>query len=124
MTHPCSLKQRHPLPLVLVSDADFLGLLHLEIIQERLEREYNLDLVTTAPGVVYHVYKTNGEMMEVTNPSNLPDPSEIEHMEEPVVDGRDYGYQGICRSRSCSFVPGTPWRVYRNGIHGGNKSSS
>ena len=64
----------------------FLGLLHLEVIQERLEREYNLDLVTTAPGVVYHVYKTNGEMVEVTNPSNLPDPSEIEHMEEPVVD--------------------------------------
>lgn len=63
----------------------FLGLLHLEIIQERLEREYSLDLVTTAPGVVYHVYKTNGEMLEVTNPSNLPDPSEIEHMEEPVV---------------------------------------
>lgn len=63
----------------------FLGLLHLEIIQERLEREYNLDLVTTAPGVIYHVYKTNGEKIEVTNPSNLPDPSEIEHMEEPVV---------------------------------------
>ncbi len=63
----------------------FLGLLHLEIVQERLEREYNLDLVTTAPGVIYHVYKTNGEMIEVTNPSNLPDPSEIEHMEEPVV---------------------------------------
>ena len=63
----------------------FFFLLHLEIIQERLEREYNLDLVTTAPGVVYHVYKTNGEMLEVTNPSNLPDPSEIEHMEEPVV---------------------------------------
>ena len=63
----------------------FLGLLHLEIIQERLEREYNLELVTTAPGVIYHVYKTNGEMIEVTNPSNLPDPSEIEHMEEPMV---------------------------------------
>ena len=63
----------------------FLGLLHLEIIQERLEREYNLDLVTTSPGVIYHVYKTNGEMIEVTNPSNLPDPSEIEHMEEPMV---------------------------------------
>ena len=63
----------------------FLGLLHLEIIQERLEREYNLDLVTTAPGVVYRVYKTNGEHFELTNPSNLPDPSEIEHMEEPMV---------------------------------------
>ena len=63
----------------------FLGLLHLEIIQERLEREYNLDLVTTAPGVIYKVYKTNGEVIDVTNPSNLPDPSEIEHMEEPVV---------------------------------------
>ena len=64
----------------------FLGLLHLEIIQERLEREYNLDLVTTAPGVIYKVYKTNGEMLELTNPSNLPDPSEIEYMEEPMVD--------------------------------------
>ena len=63
----------------------FLGLLHLEVIQERLEREYNLDLVTTAPGVVYKVFKTNGEVIELTNPSNLPDPSEIEHMEEPIV---------------------------------------
>ena len=63
----------------------FLGLLHLEIIQERLEREYNLDLVTTAPGVIYHVMKTNGEMIELTNPSNLPDPSEIDYMEEPMV---------------------------------------
>ncbi|MBP5152437.1 MAG: elongation factor 4 [Lachnospiraceae bacterium] len=64
----------------------FLGLLHLEIIQERLEREYNLDLVTTAPGVVYKVYKTNGEMIELTNPSNLPSPTEIDYMEEPVVN--------------------------------------
>ena len=63
----------------------FLGLLHLEIIQERLEREYNLDLVTTAPSVIYKVYKTNGEVIELTNPSNLPDPSEIEYMEEPMV---------------------------------------
>ena len=63
----------------------FLGLLHLEIIQERLEREYNLDLVTTAPGVIYRVHKTNGDMIELTNPSNLPDPSEIEYMEEPMV---------------------------------------
>jgi len=63
----------------------FLGLLHLEIIQERLEREYNLDLVTTAPGVIYKVYKTNGEIVELTNPSNLPEAGEIEWMEEPVV---------------------------------------
>ena len=63
----------------------FLGLLHLEIIQERLERDYNLDLVTTAPGVIYKVHKTNGDVIELTNPSNLPDPSEIEYMEEPMV---------------------------------------
>ena len=63
----------------------FLGLLHLEIIQERLEREYNLDLVTTAPGVIYKVHKTNGDVIELTNSSNLPDPSEIEYMEEPMV---------------------------------------
>ena len=63
----------------------FLGLLHLEIIQERLEREYNLDMEKTAPGVIYKVHKTNGDVIELTNPSNLPDPSEIEYMEEPMV---------------------------------------
>ncbi len=64
----------------------FLGLLHLDVIQERLEREYDLDLVTTAPSVVYKVFKTDGEVIELTNPSNLPDPAEIDHMEEPMVD--------------------------------------
>ena len=64
----------------------FLGLLHLEIVQERLEREFNLDLVTTAPGVVYKVHTTDGNAIELTNPSNLPDPSTIEYMEEPFVD--------------------------------------
>ena len=63
----------------------FLGLLHLEIIQERLEREYNLDLVTTAPGVIYRVHKNNKDVVELTNPTNLPDPSEIDFMEEPIV---------------------------------------
>ena len=64
----------------------FLGLLHLEVITERLEREYNLDIITTAPSVIYKVHKTNGEVIDLTNPSNLPDPSEIEYMEEPIVD--------------------------------------
>lgn len=64
----------------------FLGLLHLDVVQERLEREYNLDLVTTAPSVVYHVYKTDGTMIPLSNPANLPDPSEIDHMEEPIVE--------------------------------------
>lgn len=66
----------------------FLGLLHLDVIEERLEREYNLDLVTTAPSVIYHVYKKNGEKIILTNPSNLPDPSEIDHIEEPIVSAQ------------------------------------
>ena len=84
----------------------FLGLLHLEIIQERLEREYNLDLVTTAPGVVYKVHKTNGELLELTNPSNLPDPTGIDYMEEPIVSAeimvtKDYlgAIMELCQER-------------------------
>ncbi|MCR5399234.1 MAG: translation elongation factor 4 [Lachnospiraceae bacterium] len=84
----------------------FLGLLHLEIVQERLEREYNLDLVTTAPGVIYHVWKTNGEMIELTNPTNMPDPSEIDYMEEPIVSAEimltsEYlgSIMGLCQER-------------------------
>ncbi len=84
----------------------FLGLLHLEIVQERLEREYNLDLVTTAPGVIYHVWKTNGEMIELTNPTNMPDPSEIDYMEEPIVSAEimltsEYlgAIMGLCQER-------------------------
>ena len=64
----------------------FLGLLHYEVIQERLEREFNLDLISTAPSVIYKVYKTDGTMVEVDNPTNLPDVSEIDYMEEPVVN--------------------------------------
>ena len=95
----------------------FLGLLHLEIIQERLEREYNLDLVTTAPGVVYRVYKTNGEMIELTNPSNLPDPSEIEYMEEPMVDAEIMVTNGIHRFHHGS-VSGAPRHLREHGIYG------
>ena len=89
----------------------FLGLLHLEIIQERLEREYNLDLVTTAPGVVYRVYKTDGTMIELTNPSNLPDPSEIDYMEEPMVEAEimvtsDYigAIMDLCQERRGIYI--------------------
>ncbi|XME01339.1 translation elongation factor 4 [Lachnospiraceae bacterium C1.1] len=84
----------------------FLGLLHLDIITERLEREYGLELVTTAPGVVYKVYKTDGTEFDLTNPANLPDPSEIEHMEEPMVSAEimvstDYlgAIIGLCQER-------------------------
>ena len=89
----------------------FLGLLHLEIIQERLEREYNLDLVTTAPGVVYRVHKTDGTMIELTNPSNLPDPSEIDYMEEPMVNAEimvtsDYigAIMDLCQERRGIYI--------------------
>jgi len=84
----------------------FLGLLHLEIIQERLEREYNLDLVTTAPSVIYKVFKTNGEMTSLTNPTNLPDPAEIDYMEEPMVNAEIMvtsefmgAIMGLCQER-------------------------
>ena len=89
----------------------FLGLLHLEIIQERLEREFDLDLVTTAPGVIYKVYKTNGEMIDLTNPSNLPDPSEIDYMEEPYVNAeimvtKDYvgSIMTLCQERRGIYI--------------------
>ncbi|MBR4573376.1 MAG: translation elongation factor 4 [Lachnospiraceae bacterium] len=89
----------------------FLGLLHLEIIQERLEREYNLDLVTTAPSVVYKVYKTDGTSFDLTNPTNLPDPSEIEHMEEPIVSAeimvaKDYvgPIMDLCQTRRGRYL--------------------
>ncbi len=84
----------------------FLGLLHLEIVQERLEREYNLDLVTTAPSVIYKVHKTDGTVMDLTNPTNMPDPSEIEYMEEPVVSAEIMvttefigAIMGLCQER-------------------------
>ena len=89
----------------------FLGLLHLEIVQERLEREYDLDLVTTAPGVVYRIFKTDGTELELTNPSNMPDPAEIEHMEEPVVAAeimvtRDYvgAIMQLCQERRGVYI--------------------
>ena len=89
----------------------FLGLLHLEIIEDRLEREYNLDLVTTAPSVVYRVYKTNGEMIELTNPHNLPPAAEIEHMEEPVVSAeiivtKEYigPIMSLCQERRGTYI--------------------
>ena len=89
----------------------FLGLLHLEIIQERLEREYNLDLVTTAPGVIYKVHKTDGEVIELTNPSNLPDPTYIEYMEEPIVSAEimvssEYigAIMDLCQERRGTYI--------------------
>ena len=89
----------------------FLGLLHLEIIQERLEREFDLDLVTTAPSVIYKIHKTSGEVIDLTNPSNMPDPSEIEYMEEPYVSAEimvtsDYvgGIMQLCQARRGVYI--------------------
>ncbi|MBR3933885.1 MAG: translation elongation factor 4 [Clostridia bacterium] len=88
----------------------FLGLLHMEIIQERIEREYNLDIVTTAPSVIYKVTKTNGELISIDNPTNLPAPNEIEFMEEPIVDASimlptDYvgNIMELCQDRRGTF---------------------
>ena len=96
----------------------FLGLLHLEIIQERLEREYKLDLVTTAPSVIYKVHKTDGTVIDLTNPSNLPDPSEIDYMEEPLVKAEimvttDYigPIMELCQQRRGQYQGnGNTWR--------------
>ena len=89
----------------------FLGLLHLEIIQERLEREFDLDLVTTAPSVIYKIHKTSGEVIDLTNPSNMPDPSEIEYMEEPYVSAEimvtsDYvgAIMKLCQERRGVYI--------------------
>lgn len=89
----------------------FLGLLHMEIIQERLEREYNLDLVTTAPNVIYKVHQTNGEVLELSNPANLPDPSVIQFMEEPMVKAKiivpsDYvgAVMDLCQERRGNYL--------------------
>ncbi|MCD8036250.1 MAG: translation elongation factor 4 [Clostridiales bacterium] len=89
----------------------FLGLLHLEIIQERLEREFNLDLVTTAPSVIYKIYLTDGTVMELSNPSNMPDPARIEKMEEPIVNAeiilpKDYvgPIMELCQQRRGEYI--------------------
>ena len=89
----------------------FLGLLHLDVIQERLEREYDLVLVTTAPGVIYKIHTTDGKVNDLTNPSNMPDPSLIEYMEEPVVDAeimvtKDYigAIMDLCQERRGEYV--------------------
>ncbi|MCC6483213.1 MAG: elongation factor 4 [Armatimonadetes bacterium] len=88
----------------------FLGLLHMDIVQERLEREFGLGIIATAPGVVYRVYKTDGQMVEVDNPSKLPAVTQIEHIEEPVVDATvivpsDYlgGVLDLCQDRRGEF---------------------
>ena len=89
----------------------FLGLLHMEIVQERLEREFNLDLVTTAPGVVYKIHKTDGEMLNLSNPADMPDPAEIDYMEEPMVKAEIMlpsehigGIMKLCQDRRGEYV--------------------
>ena len=89
----------------------FLGLLHMEIIQERIEREYNIDIITTAPSVIYKVAKTDGEVLEITNPTNLPDPSEISYMEEPevkasIIAPSDYvgAIMELCQEKRGTFI--------------------
>ncbi len=89
----------------------FLGLLHMEIIQERIEREYNIDIITTAPSVIYKVAKTDGEILEITNPTNLPDPSEISYMEEPevkasIIAPSDYvgAIMELCQEKRGTFI--------------------
>lgn len=89
----------------------FLGLLHMEILQERVEREFNLDIITTAPSVIYKILKTDGTLLEITNPANLPNPTEIEHMEEPIVKASiisptDYvgSIMELCQSRRGDFI--------------------
>ena len=82
----------------------FLGLLHMDVIQERLEREFNIDLIMTAPSVVYHVNTTDGEMLEVSNPSEFPDPTRIDAIEEPYVKRSNHGSSRICW---CGYGVGT-----------------
>ena len=102
----------------------FLGLLHMEIIQERLEREFNLDLVTTAPSVVYKVHKTTGEEVMVSNPTNLPAPAEIDYMEEPFVNAHIYvpqEYVGaimeLCQDRRGNYIGMTYLDSERADLH-------
>lgn len=89
----------------------FLGLLHMEIIQERIEREFNLDIITTAPSVIYKIHKNDGEVLEITNPTNMPDPTEIDYMEEPVVKASiitpsDYvgSVMDLCQNRRGTYL--------------------
>ncbi len=102
----------------------FLGLLHLEIIQERLEREYNLDLVTTIPSVIYKVHLTNGQVVEIDNPSNYPDPANIDYCEEPTVDAHIYAppeYIGaimnLCQDRRGVYMNTTHLASDRVDLH-------